>query len=78
LVMAADVLVAEVTTPSHGVGYEIGRALENHKRILCIYRPTPSKKLSAMLAGNPALIVAEYQTMAEAVKIIDDFFKDKK
>ena len=36
----ADVLVAEVTTPSLGVGYEIGRAVEWGKRIVCLYRPS--------------------------------------
>ena len=33
------VLVAEVTQPSLGVGYEIGRAVTMEKNILCLYRP---------------------------------------
>ena len=33
------VLVAEVTQPSLGVGYEIGRAVAMKKRILCLFRP---------------------------------------
>ena len=33
-VMEADVVVAEVTTPSLGVGYEIGRAAEFNKPII--------------------------------------------
>ena len=37
---SADVLVAEVTTPSLGVGYEIGRAVEWGKRVICLYRPS--------------------------------------
>ena len=39
------VLVAEVTQPSLGVGYEIGRALAMKKRILCLYRPQPEKRM---------------------------------
>ena len=36
-------IVAEVTQPSLGVGYELGRAVAMGKRILCIYRPKPDK-----------------------------------
>ena len=36
-------LVAEVTQPSLGVGYEIGRAIENNKKILCLFRPHSGK-----------------------------------
>ncbi|CAH1263113.1 DNPH1 [Branchiostoma lanceolatum] len=39
----SDVVVAEVTQPSLGVGYEIGRAVAWKKRILCLYRPTEGK-----------------------------------
>ena len=36
-------LVAEVTQPSLGVGYEIGRAVAMDKKILCLYRPQEGK-----------------------------------
>ena len=39
----ADCVVAEVTIPSHGVGYEIGRAVSMSKKILCLYRPQDGK-----------------------------------
>ena len=39
LLQRADVVVAEVTVASHGVGYEIGRAVAMNKRVLCLYRP---------------------------------------
>ena len=35
----ADVVVAEVTQPSLGVGYELGRAVALHKPVLCLFRP---------------------------------------
>src|SRR6185436_7977216 len=47
----ADVLVAEVTTPSLGVGYEIGRAVEWGKRVVCLHRPFHGRRLSGMIAG---------------------------
>lgn len=37
-------VVAEVTQPSLGVGYEIGRAVAMNKRILCLYRPQENKR----------------------------------
>ena len=51
LLTMCDVMVAEVTHPSLGVGYEIGRAVELGKPVLCLYRPLPRKKLSGMLRG---------------------------
>ena len=73
--MQSNVVVAEVTTPSLGVGYEIGRAVENQKRVLCLYRPQDGKRLSAMIAGSPDVTNVEYKTLDDAKKIIDDFFE---
>ena len=36
-------IVAEVTQPSLGVGYEIGRGVEMGKKILCLFRPQSDK-----------------------------------
>ncbi len=46
-------VVAEATTPSLGVGYEVAKAESLNKNILCIYRSNKTKRLSAMLDGNP-------------------------
>ncbi len=70
----ADVLVAEVTTVSMGVGYEIGRAVEAGKPVLCLFRPDSGKNLSAMIAGCTDLTVQNYQTLEEAEKCINGFF----
>ncbi|XP_021355127.1 2'-deoxynucleoside 5'-phosphate N-hydrolase 1-like isoform X2 [Mizuhopecten yessoensis] len=60
-----DVLVAEVTQPSLGVGYEIGRAITLNKRILCMFRPDSGKSLSAMIAGavngSSSFVVKNYK-----------------
>lgn len=71
----ADVIVAEVTTPSLGVGYEIGIAVENNKKVLCLYRPQIGRRLSAMVAGCSKLTNLKYETLEEAKEIIDSFFK---
>jgi nucleoside 2-deoxyribosyltransferase len=46
----ADCLVAEVTTPSLGVGFEIGKATEWDIRVLCLFRPSAGRGLSALIA----------------------------
>jgi nucleoside 2-deoxyribosyltransferase len=40
-VEACDVMIAEVSTPSHGVGYEIAYAIGLGRPVLCLYRQGP-------------------------------------
>ena len=70
---SADIIIAEVTSPSLGVGFEIATALQLHKKILCLFHPRPGKRLSAMIAGCNKLTVKSYQTTGEAEKHIDLF-----
>ncbi|XP_013372363.1 PREDICTED: 2'-deoxynucleoside 5'-phosphate N-hydrolase 1 isoform X1 [Chinchilla lanigera] len=44
-------VVAEVTQPSLGVGYELGRAVALNKPVLCLFRPLSGRVLSAMIRG---------------------------
>ena len=71
----SDVIVAEVTAPSLGVGYEIGRAVEWRKRIICLYRPSRDAKLSGMIAGCPGVEVHEYAAVPELRAIFDRILK---
>ena len=57
----AQVVIAEVTTPSLGVGYELGRAAEWETPICCLYRPDGATALSAMVRGSNATRVVEYR-----------------
>ena len=57
----ADVLVAEVSTPSTGVGYEI--AVARYVRnipVICLYRPAFTSRCTAMVAGDAAIKLLEY------------------
>ncbi|MDD3245183.1 MAG: nucleoside 2-deoxyribosyltransferase, partial [Candidatus ainarchaeum sp.] len=72
----ADVILAEVTQVSLGVGYELGLSESLDKKIICLYRPKEGKRLSAMISGNEKFLVKEYHTIDNAKAIIDDFFKD--
>ncbi|MCF7865319.1 MAG: nucleoside 2-deoxyribosyltransferase [Candidatus Pacebacteria bacterium] len=72
-VRESDVVVAEVSTPSLGVGYEIGQAQSMNKSVLCLRRTTAEKKLSAMLVGNAYIKVAEYSTINDVADILRKF-----
>ena len=70
--MECDLVVAEVTNPSLGVGYEIGRAIENNKKIICIYREIENKKISAMILGSKDILSFKYQDLESLKKILSD------
>src|SRR5689334_19464077 len=72
-IRASDVLIAEVSVPSHGVGYEIGFALGLGKPVLALYEE--GRKISKMISGNPDpnLSVHAYKNPEEAVIVIRKF-----
>ena len=69
-IQESDMLIAEVSTPSHGVGYEIGYALDLNKPVLCMYQK--GVVVSKMISGNPhpLLTVMEYQDMTHGDEIL--------
>lgn len=66
-------LVAEVSTPSHGVGYEIAYALSLGKPVLCCYRE--GERVSKMITGNDSvgLRVRSYGDVHEVLRLVDEF-----
>lgn len=58
-----DVVIAEVSTPSLGVGVEIAEATRLGKPIVALYEG--DGHLSAMVAGNPAVDVITYRSREE-------------
>uniref|UniRef100_A0A2K6NFZ0 2'-deoxynucleoside 5'-phosphate N-hydrolase 1 n=1 Tax=Rhinopithecus roxellana TaxID=61622 RepID=A0A2K6NFZ0_RHIRO len=73
----ADVVVAEVTQPSLGVGYELGRAVAFNKRILCLFRPQSGRVLSAMIRGaadGSRFQVWDYEE-GEVEALLDRYFE---
>jgi hypothetical protein len=72
----ADVVIAEVTNPSLGVGYEIARAERMNKPILCLFRPSSGRSLSAMIAGSPTATTFEYENMVSAEHAISAFLNN--
>ncbi len=72
-IRACDALIAEVSVPSHGVGYEIGFALEQGKPVLCLAQEGVA--VSKMITGNPhpALQMKFYKDVSGGITIIHDF-----
>ncbi|XP_030012069.1 5-hydroxymethyl-dUMP N-hydrolase isoform X1 [Sphaeramia orbicularis] len=76
----SDVVVAEVTQPSLGVGYELGRAVDMKKKILCLFRPSSGRTLSAMIRGaedGEQFVVTDYEE-DQMEKVVDEFFNKLK
>ena len=69
----SDAMIAEISTPSLGVGYEIGYALQRGLPTLCVYRD--GLFVSKMITGHPSphLTVATYRDTAELDRHIDLF-----
>jgi len=73
----ADCLVAEVTTPSLGVGYEIGKATEWGKSVLCLFRTESGSMLSPMIAGSNGAVLRKYRNIEDLKEIFDEFFNSR-
>lgn len=69
----SNILIAEVSVPSHGVGYEIGYALGLGKPVLAIFQQ--GRKVSKMISGNPDpnLTVRSYQMPEDALRMVREF-----
>lgn len=71
-----DVVIAEVSNPSLGVGYEICYALERQIPTLGLFQP--DIYISRMILGNtsPYLTLFEYKNEKSLVKQVDTFLKN--
>ena len=74
-IQASDILLAEVSIPSHGVGYEIGFALNLGRPVLCIHHA--ERGVSKMIMGNPhpLLTINTYEDISQALEQINKFVK---
>ena len=64
-IKSADVVIAEITKPSIGVGMEIMLAKTFAKRIICI---SQKKKFSKFLVGTPDITIIHYSSMINLSK----------
>ncbi|MCS6961670.1 MAG: nucleoside 2-deoxyribosyltransferase [Deltaproteobacteria bacterium] len=69
----ADIVVANVSIPSLGVGYEIGIA-EKLKPVVCIFDENSPARLSAMISGNANLTLITFRNIDELERKLSDWF----
>lgn len=71
-----DAMVAEVSTPSHGVGYELAFALSLKKPVLACYRDGAT--VSKMITGNSqeTLQIRTYSNTTALLEGIDGFLAE--
>ncbi len=70
----SDMVFAEVTTPSLGVGATIEKALEFKKSVICLYHGKHTDKLSAIIKGNSEIKIYTYENENDLKKMIETIF----
>ena len=72
-----DIFIAEVTTPSLGVGYEIREGELQNKPILCLYRKIDGQKISAMIAGSDSIALEAYGNISDVEVLVKKFISER-
>ena len=77
-IKVCDRVIAEITVPSIGVGYEICHAVKHKKPVLCVYQD--GAKASAMILGNTTGYVTAkaYSDKRQLEEILLDFLTTMK
>ena len=73
---SSDVLIAECTNPSHGVGYELAYA-EARNIPVHIFYDKRKANISAMLNGNAYFKVYPYENEVEIYPVLDKILGSK-
>lgn len=74
----SDVVVAEVSQTSTGVGYELGYAAALGKKVICFYSAQSECPLSAMIKGNCDFEIFIYTGISELLQFIAAYFDSYK
>jgi nucleoside 2-deoxyribosyltransferase len=73
---ACDLVIAECTHPSLGVGYELAYAEKLGRPVYIFYRHQETQ-LSAMLTGDPYFHIASYEKEEELTAMIDTLLQTR-
>jgi len=73
--LECDLVIAEVSIPSLGVGVEVATAQHLGKSMICLCRADVA--LSAMIEGNPGLRIIRYGDEAELMNLLDKELRDQ-
>lgn len=71
----SDLVIAECTTPSLGVGYELSYA-EKRKKEVHVFYDRSRTSLSAMINGDSYFIIHPYESNDELIRLISEFIDD--
>lgn len=78
---SADLLIAEASGSSFGVGFEVGyvvgRSEQTGQRVLLLYDGARRSAISRMISGvsHPACTVVEYGGAGELLTIVEDYLR---
>ena len=72
-----DIVFAEVTVPSLGVGYELGFADQLGKKVIAIYDMNIVDKVSTMIRGNKRIKLIGYHDISEIINKLDEILEVK-
>jgi hypothetical protein len=77
LVHEADAILAEISHPSTGVGYEIAYALHHNKPVIAVY--LSGLNVTKMISGNnhPNLSIYSYESVNELLDRLPDWIHEK-
>ncbi|MNP41554.1 2'-deoxynucleoside 5'-phosphate N-hydrolase 1 [compost metagenome] len=75
--LSSDVVVAEVTVASLGVGYEIATAVKEKIPVIGLFRENEGKQLSAMIRGSEGIYMIDYSDVETALPKLDNMLKEK-
>lgn len=68
----SEILLADVNSPSLGVGFEIAYALCNNIRVIAFVQE--NKALSAMINGNPEITLIKYKNLNDLKEKLNEYF----
>jgi 2'-deoxynucleoside 5'-phosphate N-hydrolase len=68
----ADMMIAEVSSTSFGVGYEVASMLALGKKAILFYNSSIDKKISLLVKGNthPNCTVVPYENFSQIEKVL--------
>lgn len=69
-----DIIIADVSVPSLGVGYEIGYGESLGKKVICLYCNNSEKTLSYMLSGNLKNVIIRYNSIEDVKEQLNKYF----
>jgi nucleoside 2-deoxyribosyltransferase len=75
---SSDVIVAEVTVPSLGVGYELATAVKENIPVIALFRNAEGRQLSAMIRGSKGIDTIDYNDIETVIPRLNGLLNELK